>query len=61
MPTRDNRETTAHNADAAAPRWLVRLTLASALIALSALCVMLWAKWAVVVSMTNDVLKWCFG
>ena len=43
------------------PAWLLRLTAASLVLALGAFVTLLTAKWAVVLALTNDVLKYCFG
>ncbi len=45
----------------APPLWLLRLTVASLVLALGAFATLLTAKWAVVLALTNDVLKYCFG
>ena len=42
------------------PAWLVRVTTASAILALLALTTLLWAKWGVVLAMSTDFLKNCF-
>ena len=43
-----------------APRWLVWLAIGSAVSGLAALTVGLWAKWGLVVAMSEDLLKYCF-
>ena len=43
-----------------APRWLTRLAATSGGLALLALGVGLWAKWGVVLAMSEDFLKACF-
>ena len=43
-----------------APRWLVRLTVTSAAVALLALFALVWSRWGLVVVMAQDVLKYCF-
>ena len=42
------------------PLWLTRLTLVSVTLALLAFGALLWAKWAVVLAMGQDVIKFCF-
>lgn len=42
------------------PRWLVRLSLTSGVMAVLALAALLWSKWGLVVVITTDVLKYCF-
>ena len=42
------------------PAWLVRLAMVSGGLALLALCVALWAKWGIVLAMSEDFLKACF-
>ena len=42
------------------PRWLSRLTLASVGVAMLAFAGVLWAKWGVVLAMSQDVLRFCF-
>ena len=42
------------------PRWLVRLSIGSAVMAVLAFGALLWSKWGLVVVITTDVLKYCF-
>lgn len=42
-----------------APRWLVWLAIGSSVTGLAALGVGLWAKWGLVVAMSEDLLKYC--
>lgn len=43
-----------------APSWLVRLTFGSVGLAMVSLVVLLWAKWGLVLTMAEDVIKFCF-
>ena len=52
---------THHEATPPPPVWLVRITLGSVVLALLAGTAMLWAKWGVVLAMSQDFLKNCFG
>lgn len=45
---------------AGAPKWLSRLALASVGLAMLAFAGLLWAKWGVVLAMSQDVLRFCF-
>ena len=42
------------------PRWLVRLTVTSIVLAFLAFFALVWSRWGLVVVMTQDVLKYCF-
>ena len=42
-----------------APKWLVWLAIGSAVSGLAALSVGLWAKWGLVLAMSEDLLKYC--
>ena len=42
-----------------APRWLVWLAIGSSVTGLAALSVGLWAKWGLVLAMSEDLLKYC--
>ncbi|MDH3700615.1 MAG: hypothetical protein OEU46_04810 [Alphaproteobacteria bacterium] len=42
------------------PKWLVRLTGVSVVLAVLALFALVWSRWGLVVVMTQDVLKYCF-
>ena len=42
-----------------APRWLVWLAIGSSVMGLAALSVGLWAKWGLVLAMSEDLLKYC--
>ena len=44
-----------------APPWLVYLTVGSVGLAMLSFGALLWAKWGIVLTMTEDVLKYCFG
>lgn len=50
-----------HQAPPPAPPWLVRIALGSVVLALLAGTAMLWARWGVVLAMSQDILKNCFG
>ena len=43
-----------------APRWLVWLAIGSTVSGLTALSIGLWAKWGLVLAMSEDLLKYCF-
>ena len=43
-----------------APRWLVWLAIGSTVSGLAALSIGLWAKWGLVIAMSEDLLKYCF-
>ena len=45
---------------AGVPKWLSRLALASVGLAMLAFAGLLWAKWGVVLAMSQDVLRFCF-
>ena len=49
-----------HAPPPAAPRWLVWLAIGSAVSGLAALSIGLWAKWGLVIAMSQDLLKYCF-
>lgn len=53
--------TTHNDASPPPPAWLVRLTLGSVVLALLSGTALLWAKWGVVLAMSQDLLKNCFG
>lgn len=50
-----------HQETPPAPAWLVRVALGSVVLALLAGTALLWAKWGVVLAMSRDVLRNCFG
>ena len=45
----------------APPRWLARFTTVSVALALGAGLVWVWARWALVIAISGDVLAYCFG
>ena len=56
----DSGATAPRTAAQATPKWLSRLTLASVGLAMLAFAGLLWAKWGVVLAMSQDVLRFCF-
>ena len=42
------------------PRWLVRLTVISAWLAVLALLALLWKRWGLLVVLGSDFVKYCF-
>ena len=58
--SQDSRAPAPRAALEATPKWLSRLTLASIGLAMLAFAGLLWAKWGVVLAMSQDVLRFCF-
>jgi len=43
-----------------APRWLVRLTIVSVMLAVLALLALIWGRWGLLVVLMSDFIKYCF-
>jgi hypothetical protein len=42
------------------PRWLVRLTIVSAWLAILAFLALIWHRWGLLVVLASDFVKYCF-